>query len=207
MFLGEWTRWQDLALPPLPAGGLIVELGSGTGALATRAIQPGRSWLCVERSAPMVAVARERCRRAGVWLVRGDANALPIPDKAAAALVATFPSAYVLQAATHRELGRVVQPDGRLVVVLSGSLAPDALSRRWRRRLLGVFYGRPDHADLEPRPTLDFSGFAGSWSRLHTAHGTALVYVGRRDAATSDPVGASVVEAEGNVDRLPPIRG
>jgi hypothetical protein len=38
--------------------------------------------------------------------------------------VSTFPTEYISDPATIREIGRVLRPDGRLIVVLSASLLP-----------------------------------------------------------------------------------
>jgi SAM-dependent methyltransferase len=181
LFLGEWERWQDLVLPLLPAGGTVVELGSGTGSLAARGAASGRRWCCLEPSRAMVAVARGRCRRSGAWLVRADARLVPLADGAAAAVVATFPTSYILDAKTQAELARILPADGRLVIVLSGALRPDGFARRVRCVLLRQFYGRSHDDDVEALPPFEFACFAGELRRVPTEHGEALVYVGRRE--------------------------
>lgn len=175
LFLDEWRRWQGTVLPLLPPTGLVVELGAGTGRLASTADRPGRRWLPVEPSAAMAAVMSRR-RRRSVSGVRAIAAALPLRDGVADAVVATFPTGYILEPATTAEIRRVLAPGGRLVVVLDGTLAPRGPRRRLRRYALSLFYGRSKAEETAP---LRIAGFVGETRAIPTAHGTATVYVGR----------------------------
>lgn len=181
LFLGEWRRWQLAALPLLPARGLVVELGPGTGALSVVGASPSRPWLGVEPSRAMLRVARNRRPRevgARRWLVRGSAQRLPLPDGVAAAVMATFPTPYIGAPASVAEIHRVLAPDGILVIVLAGDLTGDDVGRRLRRRLLRSFYGRAPSNDAGS--SFDPPGFAGAISQRPTSHGVAVVYHGRR---------------------------
>ena len=70
--------WQRLALAQT---GPVLELGCGTGRIAVPVARTGADLVGIDRSAPMLAKARTRLRRAGladrVLLVRGDIRALP----------------------------------------------------------------------------------------------------------------------------------
>lgn len=174
LFLGEWARWQRTALPLLPDRGLVVELGAGTGALARIGARPGRPWLAIEPSPAMLAVARRHHNYAGPRFVRSTADALPVVTGAADAVVATFPAPYILDAATHAEIARVLKPGGRAVVVLSGELLPHGRRRRLRRTALRLFSGGARTSSSE----FALTGFAGEVRSVGTRHGTATVYVG-----------------------------
>lgn len=175
LFLGEWARWQETVLPHLPAEGLIVELGAGTARLATVGARPGRRWLAIEPSPSMLRQAARRSGGPGLLIVRGRADAMPVADRAAHAVVATFPTAYILDPAVAAEIARVLAVDGRLVVVLDGTLRPHGWGRRARRGLLRLFYGAPRPDLAEP---IGFDRFDGRTVPIQTAHGHALVYVG-----------------------------
>ncbi len=175
LFLGEWARWQRVVLPHLPAAGLVVELGAGTAALARHAARPERRWLALEPSAAMLRVARDPNAGETPWLVRASARAVPVADHSVDAVVATFPTAYLLDPVTAREIRRILKPTGRLIVVLAGELAPVGLRRRFRRGALRLFYG----TDRGRTPdTLDLAGLTGAIHLVETEYGRATLYVG-----------------------------
>lgn len=172
LFLGEWRRWQESALSFLPATGLVVELGAGTGRFAERAASAERRWIAVDNARPMLAVAARRA--SNVDYVLADARALPLADGCAEAVVATFPTRYILDPHVAAEVSRVLNADGRLIVVLTGELAPHGWRRRWRRCALALFYGRRQHTASKSFAVL---GMRGEMMRRRTAHGWAEVYV------------------------------
>src|SRR5262245_18993581 len=53
-FAGEWKRWQAAALPWLPGGSVVVELGSGTGDFAAAAAGTARTWIALDTSLEMI---------------------------------------------------------------------------------------------------------------------------------------------------------
>lgn len=180
LFVGEWRHWQDTVLQILPRSGIVLELGSGTGALAARAVSQERRWCCVEPSRAMIDAARRRHRPVTSMLVRGDARHLPFSADLFDGAVATFPSTYILDPATHRELRRVVKPGGILAIVLTGSLESRGARRVWRRRLLEAFYGRGGSQATTSGVGFAIPGFVGDCAEIQTPNGRALVFVGRR---------------------------
>ncbi len=70
--------WQRLAAAQ---EGPVLELGCGTGRIALPVVKAGATLVGIDRSAPMLARARQRLRRAHLekraLLVRGDIRALP----------------------------------------------------------------------------------------------------------------------------------
>lgn len=187
-FLGEWERWQRAALPLLPQRGLIVELGAGTGALASLGSSPGRIWLGIEPSIAMLRVARRRRGRtpnARFWLVRAMGQHLPLADGAADAVLATFPAPYIAHAVTAAEIRRVLRPGGSAVIVLDGRLARDSRARRLRHLALRLFYGKA-YAETDNTP-FRLPGFDGRVAIVPTAHGSAHIYVGRPAPSPREP--------------------
>ena len=121
-------------LEPLPRGGLVVDVATGTG-LMLRALDgtwTGRR-LGVDRSPGMLRVARTALP-ADVGLARADAAALPLPD-GAADLVTCVTALHLLPraAAALDEWRRVLRPGGRLVTA-TFTRAGDGLPRDFERR-------------------------------------------------------------------------
>lgn len=175
-FAGEWARWQDAALPMLPAAGLVLELGAGTGDLACRGARSERPWIALDLSPPMLR--RRRPWPAAVLPVLADARRLPLPDAAVDAVVATFPAPFVLDPRCQAVIARVARPGAVLVVVWAGELAPHGLWRRLLRWLHTRFYGGRGLA----APAVAFPGFVQRQVILRTRHGAAVTTIAVRQA-------------------------
>lgn len=177
-FVGEWPRWQRAVLAYV-RGGPTLELGPGTGELLPLLAAHGLAPVGLEYSAPMIARARRKWRARGLPalpLARGRAEALPFADATFGAVVATFPSAYIVRPATHAEIARVLRPGGDVAIVLGGELAPHGAGRRLRAAAYRLLYGA--QADRLPPPPASPLGFR--WEIVPTAHGRAILLVGRK---------------------------
>jgi ubiquinone/menaquinone biosynthesis C-methylase UbiE len=103
----------------------ILDLGSGPGILAcelAREVAPEGRIIAVDISADMNALATDRIRDAGlsdrIEVLEGDALALPLPDASFDAAVSTQVIEYVEDVdAALREVGRILRPGGRLVLL------------------------------------------------------------------------------------------
>ncbi len=115
---GRWTAWGAAALPLLPEGP-VLELAHGPGHLLLKMAHRGLSPVGLDLSPQMGALARRRLRRAGLSprLVRARIPHLPFCDGSFRALVATFPTEFILDPATARQAARVLAPGGTAVIV------------------------------------------------------------------------------------------
>ena len=120
--------WRRVALA---SGGLVLELGCGTGRVAMPLGRAGVPLVGIDRSAPMLALARRRVARARlngqVGLVRGDIRALPFPASAFAMVMAPYGMLQSLLrerdlAATLAAVHRVLRPEGGFGVELVADL-------------------------------------------------------------------------------------
>jgi demethylmenaquinone methyltransferase/2-methoxy-6-polyprenyl-1,4-benzoquinol methylase len=115
--LGQDPRWRRFLVSRVDAtpGDRILDVATGTGAVAAELIRQKRSAvIAVDQSPDMLAVAAERLP-AGVELVEASAESLPFEDASFDGLTFTYLLRYVDDpGATLRELARVVRPGGTI---------------------------------------------------------------------------------------------
>jgi len=94
-------------------------LAHGPGHLLGALVRRGLAPVGLDLSPYMGRLARRRLSRNGccVPLVRARAQALPFCDGCFGGAVSTFPTEFILDPATLREVARVLRQGGRLVVV------------------------------------------------------------------------------------------
>lgn len=113
-----------------PPGGRVLDVGTGTGVVATLAGQadPGAVVVGLDRSVPMLRVARAN----GVRAVAAEAIDLPFPDSTFDTVVAAFVISYFANHETALfDMLRVLRPRGRLGVATWGA-GEDEFRRAWR---------------------------------------------------------------------------
>jgi SAM-dependent methyltransferase len=109
----------------LAPGEQVVDLGTGTGAVALQAaplVLPGGRVLALDPSPEMRAVAAQRVAAAGYDHVRvqeGRGEEMPVADGSIDAVLASLSLMYAIDRdAVAREVARVLRPGGRLVAAV-----------------------------------------------------------------------------------------
>jgi SAM-dependent methyltransferase len=109
----------------LTPGQNVLDLGSGTGAVALHAaplVAPQGMIVAVDISTEMLEMARRRAAAVGVGNItfrEGGAESIPAPDRAFDALLASLSLMYAVdRAAAVREIARVLRPGGRFVAAV-----------------------------------------------------------------------------------------
>lgn len=164
---GQWRRWQTPGVAAMPPG-RVLELGPGPGHVLCDLARSGRTAIGLEASPQMVRLAARRLQRAGLplRLARGRAQDLPFARDGFDGVLSTFPSEYILDPETLREVGRVLRPRAPWVVIpsvrITGRGAIDRALRRWTEWLhqtgpagsgfVGPFRAAGFKADLEAVP-------------------------------------------------------
>lgn len=123
--MGQWRNWQRTALKHLPPPSAnILEVAHGTGNLQLDLHQAGYQRTALDLSRAMGVIARRKLRRNNVdaCLVRAEAQHLPFSDGHFNAIVSTFPTPFVFEAATLQAFHRVLTDDGKVIIVLNGLL-------------------------------------------------------------------------------------
>src|SRR4051794_2293857 len=110
-------RWGALFRRHLPAGGTIVDVGSGTGTYtALLADSLGAEVIGVEPSAGMRSVAEAEQTRPRVRYVPGRAEELPLPDASCGGALLSNVIHHITDIpVAARELARVLRPGGALL--------------------------------------------------------------------------------------------
>lgn len=133
---GYWHRWVATILRDVQTWPML-ELGCGTGYLQRDRSTAPQLTVGLDESAPMLRHTRRRLQRAGTQgaLVRGIAQRLPFGDQSWPVIVSTFPAPYLFDPATLAEIQRVLQPNGRLLIV-DGGIVPPGL----HQHVIGLIY-------------------------------------------------------------------
>jgi ubiquinone/menaquinone biosynthesis C-methylase UbiE len=122
--LGAWRCWQRSALQNLvmPHGAAILELAHGTGNLQLDLHTAGYEVFGHDLSANMGRITQSKLTRQGfsARLSQGRAQQLPYASGQIAAVISTFPTSFILEAETLREVYRVLQADGQFLIVPNG---------------------------------------------------------------------------------------
>lgn len=142
--LGRWKSWV-LSVLPYIEGTRILEIGHGPGHLQKALLGRKLFTIGIDESAPMGRLARRNLSRflrsstpssqsidyTQTRLVRGLAQQLPFPNKAFDTLVATFPAGYIFELSTLHEAHRVLDLNGKLVILPGASILGRGLMDRF----------------------------------------------------------------------------
>ncbi|HEX9748763.1 MAG TPA: methyltransferase domain-containing protein [Methylomirabilota bacterium] len=179
--VGVWDRMSDvyqreidrrfapvvehvIARAQLAAGDRVLDLGTGTGAVAARAAQlvgPDGLVVGVDISADMLRAARQRVAAQGLTRVgfhEGRAEALPAENESFDVVLASLSLMYVIdRAAAARELARVLRPRGRVIAAVWAE--PEACDIVLFQQTAGRFAGPPPVPGVGPGALADPTPF------------------------------------------------
>lgn len=139
--LVSWGHWDDWVVAMADqVHGDVLELGCGTGYLQAElgGRSPTHLVIGLDLSRQMLRLSQQRSQKLALPLhvLRSDAQHIALIPQRFDTIVATFPSDYILQAATLAEVQRLLRPHGRFVVLLSASLPGPG----WYRSLVELAY-------------------------------------------------------------------
>lgn len=181
--LGQWRCWQRASLDYLPApdDGLILELAHGTGNLQLDLHIAGYDTVAHDLSPQMGRIASAKLERNNISgnFTRGMAQYLPFADSCFAAVVSTFPTNFIIQPETLREIHRVLQDDGCLVAVLNGVLTGEGIAESFLEWLYSIT-GQRDDETLSPKDFFDGYGFSIETVEVKCAGSKAQIIILRK---------------------------
>ena len=138
---GQWTAWGRAAIPHL-SGRRVLELAHGPGHLLVAMSRAGFAPVGLDLSPQMGRLARRRLSGTGIpmpVLVRARAQALPFRAGSFDSVVSTFPTEFIFDPATLKEMARVMGQGGKAVVVV-GVVFNASLPARLLKRLYDATY-------------------------------------------------------------------
>lgn len=153
-----------IARGALKSGQCVLDLGTGTGAVAEQAaslVGPQGQVVAVDLSPDMLAMAQQRFTAQGlhhVMLREGRAEDIPAADDTFDVVLASLSFMYLLdRSAAAREIARVLRPGGRLVAaVWAGANECDIVQFQ---QTAGKFAGTPPVPGVGPGSLADPSPF------------------------------------------------
>lgn len=138
--LGTWRCWQRAALKHLNQADAkhILEIAHGTGNIQIDLKALGYCSVGLDLSSQMGKIARQKLVRQGYdsLLVQGRGQCLPFRSGSYDGVVVTFPTPFVFEDETLREVERVLAEKGVLVIVLNGQF----LGSNWIQRFFEWLY-------------------------------------------------------------------
>jgi ubiquinone/menaquinone biosynthesis C-methylase UbiE len=178
---GQWGAWRRTATLYLDDGP-VLDLAHGTGGLMVDLEGLGHAPVGLDLSPHMGRIARRRLRDRGlpVRLVRGRAQQLPFPDGSYGNVVMTFPADFVLDSATLEAIARILQPAGRLVIVVMGHMRPVPVLRWLISRAYDLT--TPEHlSEAGALHRLGQAGFIARWEDAELEGARARLLVATRN--------------------------
>jgi ubiquinone/menaquinone biosynthesis C-methylase UbiE len=170
--VGQWQAWQRAALHELRPGRTL-ELACGTGDMLLDLHTAGLRPVGLDLSPAMLRIARRKLCRAlqpgaqraslAVPLVRGRVQRLPLRSASFDSVLSTFPTEFILQRDTLREIARVLRPGGRAVVVATAELVART---PWQHTLVWLYrltLQRGPLPDLEPQVGAAGLTYSAAW--------------------------------------------
>ena len=174
---GQWANWRRTATLFLEEGP-ILELAYGTGGLLADMMADNLRPVGLDLSPHMARLARRRLLRQGATprLVSGQAQHLPFSDASFANVIATFPTEFILDPVTLFSITRILQPNGRLVIVVMGYLKGPGPMRRFVEWLYHIT-GQRETPEPNPLTRLQAFGFDAQWEYATLEGATARLLV------------------------------
>jgi ubiquinone/menaquinone biosynthesis C-methylase UbiE len=184
--LGRWRDWGKAVLPFL-SGNRMLELGHGPGHLQAELSRAGFQAIGLDASPQMGRLAAKNLRRSGFpsSLINGYAQKIPIANESFDCAAATFPTEYIFDPQTLREVWRVLCPQGKLVVVLSawpGSASLPDRAAAWLFRITHQPGDLPESLWERAQARLTECGFTARLEAMEVRHSTVLILIAQKTA-------------------------
>lgn len=179
--LGQWQDWVRASLPYVE-GPSVLELGHGPGHLLVALSEKGYRAFGLDESRFMNRQAGRRLKNASlpIRLSRGYAQSLPFAGKTVQSVVSTFPSEYIFDSDTLKEVCRVLSPGGKFILLPWAWITGGAVLERLAAGLARVTGEAPGTAGFIPaglKERFQEAGFEVTWEILHVRSSALLIII------------------------------
>lgn len=169
--LGSWRCWQRSALQHLTVSrtALVLELAHGTGDLQIDLQQAGYKTIGYDLSPFMGQITRRKLHQHHLpaALARGRAQQLPFIDCSVDAVIATFPTEFIVDPQTLDEVYRLLPADGQFIIVLNGTFTGRGVVQRFLEFLYRITGQRAAANHSLYRHVLDLFTAHGFEAQIH----------------------------------------
>ncbi len=179
LFGDSWDRWRQAAIRHFSAGP-VLDIGCGTGVLISSMADLGHQVVGIDRQSSMLVRASHRVKARG-RVVRADASALPFRTESFRTCVSTFPAGFIFDRATLDEVARVLMPEGKFVVVVTGQSDSTSWLRAPVRLLLRLFYGPQRGLNMPGDELLRHPELQGTWTWDSDGSDHTLMWIATRN--------------------------
>lgn len=168
--LGAWRCWQRASLAHIPdtLNSQILELAHGTGDLQIDLKNAGYQTIGYDLSSYMGRITQRKLKKHNLpaTLLRGQAQTLPFAPDSFLVVISTFPTAFIIAPETLKEIHRVLQSKGKLIIISGGTFVSGGIFKRILEFLYRITGQRSNDSSI-PEYLSYFEGFGFDIS-LHT---------------------------------------
>jgi len=158
--IGMWKKWVFSILPEID-GPKVLELGHGPGHLQLSLANKRIQTFGLDQSKEMGILADQRLRLEGFdsILVNGVSQHIPFETGVFNQVVATFPTEFIIEHQTLKEIIRILKPGGALLVLPIVWITGDTVIQRFASWLFNITGQSPQWDDrmLYPFHRVGFS--------------------------------------------------
>lgn len=116
---GKWNDWTSIIEKYLSKNDKLLEVGLGTGVLNKKLFLSGYHLVGSDLSRQMIKIAAKRLGSTQPNLIRAENKCLPFQGNYFTKIIATFPSNYIFTQEFLSESRRVLESNGKIIILQS----------------------------------------------------------------------------------------
>jgi ubiquinone/menaquinone biosynthesis C-methylase UbiE len=179
--IGHWKTWVLSVLSDIECSP-VLELGFGPGHLQESLFNSGFCTFGLDASKFMLGLAFNRIRKLGFvpLMVNGYAQNMPFKNGFFQTIVATFPSEYIFREDTWKEIHRVLDINGKVVLLPAAWLTGKNVLQRLAALLFRITHQVPSASPTPAKPPqavelIESYGFNVSYEYRELTDSTVLI--------------------------------